>query len=122
MSLRYEWRYEDVESKQIMPLVAYPQSPDFVRIIEYKKLPIQDVKGTTYELEYSLPYKSGEMNEPYYPILTKESQSIYKKYFQLTQQIKNLFVCGRLGRFKYFNMDQTLEDALKISQIIIDAY
>lgn len=62
-SLRFEWMYEDKESFQDMPVVAYPQAEGFTRITEYKKLPYQDVKGTTYAVEYPLPYIKGESYE-----------------------------------------------------------
>ena len=117
-SLKFEWRHEDKDSFQKYPVVAYPQAPDFVRIIEYKKLPVQNVSGTTYEVEYSLPYKKGQKNEPYYPLLTEYSQKNYKMYAQKADNIKNLYVCGRLGDFKYYNMDQALERALSIVKII----
>ena len=118
-SLRFEWKHEDIDSFQDMPVVAYPQAPDFVRIIEYKKLPVQDVNGTTYEVEYSLPYKNGEKNEPYYPLLTETSQQQYDRYKRLAENVNNLYICGRLGDFKYYNMDQTLEKSLKIANDII---
>jgi UDP-galactopyranose mutase len=119
-SLRFEWVFENIDSKQNMPVVAYPQVPDFVRIIEYKKLPFQDVKGTTYEIEYSLPYMPGTKNEPYYPLLTDESQKLYGRYLKLLQLIPNIYVCGRLGDFKYYNMDQALERALSVCNEIIN--
>lgn len=118
-SLEFKWVHEGIASKQDMPVVAYPQEKDFIRIIEYKKLPIQNVEGTTYEIEYSAPYVKGEKNEPYYPILTEYSQSLYMQYQERAESIKNLFVCGRLGDFKYYNMDQALEKALLISERII---
>lgn len=117
-SLRFEWVHEEIESKQNMPVVAYPQEKDFVRIIEYKKLPVQQVKGTTYEIEYSLPYKKGERNEPYYPVLTEESQQLYKQYSLKASNVENLFACGRLGNFKYYNMDEALDAALKLVENI----
>lgn len=119
-SLRFEWVHEDIESKQNMPVVAYPQAKDFVRIIEYKKLPVQDVPGTTYEVEYALPYKAGEKNEPYYPLLTEESQKLYEQYSKMAMQVNHLYICGRLGNFKYYNMDQALEVALKIAKTIAE--
>lgn len=118
-SLRFEWRYEEKDSFQKYPVVAYPQAKDYVRIIEYKKLPIQDVKGTTYEVEYSLPYKKGETFEPYYPLLNEESQLYYQKYVRLAGNVKNLYICGRLGDFKYYNMDQALEKALEVANGIM---
>lgn len=119
-SLRFEWKHEDIDGFQKYPVVAYPQAKDFVRIIEYKKLPVQNVSGTTYEVEYSLPYKQGADNEPYYPLLNDKSQTNYKKYEKLASRISNLYVCGRLGDFQYYNMDQALEVALKKANIIID--
>lgn len=118
-SLRFEWKHEKKESFQKYPVVAYPQAKGYVRIIEYKKLPIQSVAGTTYEVEYSLPYKIGEHNEPYYPVLTVESLELYEKYRLLSRQVENLFICGRLGEFKYYNMDQALEKALDVSRQIL---
>ena len=118
-SLRFEWKYEDIESKQKYPVVAYPQAEGYTRITEYKKLPVQDVKGTTYAVEYPLPYKAGESNEPYYPVLTGESQELYAKYKALADKVNNLYLCGRLADFKYYNMDQALEKALELSEQLI---
>ena len=117
-SLRFEWKYEEKDSFQKYPVVAYPQAKDYVRIIEYKKLPIQDVKGTTYEVEYSLPYKKGQNNEPYYPLLNEESKMNYQKYIRLADSVKNMYVCGRLGDFKYYNMDEALARALLLIELI----
>lgn len=112
-SLRFEYKYTDKESFQDAPVVAYPQEKGFTRITEYKKIPVQDVKGSTYALEYPLPYKSGEKLEPYYPVLTKESMEQYAKYEALASQIDNLICCGRLADFRYYNMDQALKRALE---------
>lgn len=117
-SLRFEWKHEEIDSFQKYPVVAYPQAKNFVRIIEYKKLPVQSVAGTTYEIEYSIPYKKGKDNEPYYPLLTEESQRNYMKYVELVNEVQNLYICGRLGNFKYYNMDETLENALIVAKEI----
>lgn len=113
-SLRFEWKHEDVDSLQDAPVVAYPKDPGFTRITEFKKLPQQDVKGTTYALEYPLPYKEGENMEPYYPVLTDASQKQYALYKEMADKIPNLICCGRLADFKYYNMDQALDRALEI--------
>ena len=117
-SLKFEWKYLEKDSFQNMPVVAYPQAKDFVRIIEYKKLPVQDVKGTTIEIEYSIPYKNGQKNEPYYPLLTEKSIGIYQKYAEKAAKVNKLYICGRLGNFKYYNMDQALEIALELANSI----
>lgn len=111
-SLRFDWRYDDVDSFQDAPVVAYPQAEGYTRIAEYKKLPVQAVNGTSYAIEYSIPYNQGENTEPYYPVLNNESQELYQLYKREADKIQNMVYCGRLASFKYFNMDQALENAL----------
>ena len=117
-SLRFEWKYEDMESKQDAPVVAYPQADGFTRITEYKKLPVQNVKGTTYAVEYPLTYNENEKMEPYYPVLTEDSQLMYARYASKAKQIKGLYCAGRLADFKYYNMDQALERALELCELL----
>ncbi len=113
-SLRFEWKHEDKESIQDMPVVAYPQAEGLTRITGYNKLPVQTGKGTSYAVEYSLPVNAGSDSEPYYPVLTEESQKQYARYRELADKVDGLIYCGRLGGFKYYNMDQALERALGI--------
>ena len=112
-SLSFEWKHDDIDSLQEAPVVAYPKEPGYTRITEYKKLPVQNVKGTTYAIEYPLPYKANEKNEPYYPVLTEDSQKQYIEYRRLADQIDNLVCCGRLAEFKYYNMDQAIAAAME---------
>lgn len=115
-SLRFEWKHEDIDSFQDMPVVAYPQAEGFTRITEYKKLPVQEVRGTTYAVEYPLPYKQGEAMEPYYPVLTEESQELFQKYYEEAKQVRGLAFAGRLAEFKYYNMDQAIRRALDLAR------
>lgn len=117
-SLRFEWKYSEQDSIQNAPVVAYPQEKYYTRITEYKKLPVQSHRGSSYAIEYSLPYQEGQRMAPYYPVLTKESQEQYSKYQKLAMDVPNLFCCGRLGDFKYYNMDQALERALSVAEEI----
>lgn len=117
-SLRFEWKYENIDSKQDAPVVAYPQVEGFTRITEYKKLPVQNVKGTTYAVEYPLTYNENGKMEPYYPVLTENSQNIYKKYLEKAKAVNNLYCAGRLADFKYYNMDQALERALDLCKLL----
>lgn len=120
-SLRFEWKYEHKDSFQAMPVVAYPQANGFTRITEYKKLPVQQAEGTTYALEYPLPCsEQDKTNEPYYPVLTEESKNVYKKYKSLANSYVNLICCGRLADFKYYNIDQAIENALNQAKILDD--
>lgn len=118
-SLHFEWKKQNIKSFQDAPVVAYPQADNYTRITEYTKLPVQHVgEKTVYAIEYSLPYKKGESNEPYYPVLTEESILIYRRYADLAKKLSNLYLCGRLANFKYYNMDQALEKALELCDVI----
>lgn len=120
-SLRFEWKTENKKSFQNAPVVAYPQAKDFIRITEYTKVPVQNIGDkTVYAVEYSLPYNAGETSEPYYPVLTEESKSMYAKYKVEAEKYPQLTLCGRLGDFKYYNMDQALERALECMKRISD--
>lgn len=112
-SLRFEWQYTTQDSFQPAPVVAYPQEEGYTRITEYKKLPKQDGEGSSYAIEYPLPYDPQQTTEPYYPVLTEESQQQYAKYRELAAGIPSLYCCGRLADFKYCNMDQALDRALE---------
>lgn len=111
-SLRFEWRYTEKNSLQPAPVVAFPQEEGYTRITEYKKLPVQDKPGSSYAVEYPLPYREGENGEPYYPVLTVESQRQFERYKALADRVQNLICCGRLADFRYYNMDQALGRAL----------
>ena len=118
-SLRFEQKTLDIESFQDAPGVAYPEAKGYTRIMECTKLPVQDGKGKTIVIyEYPEEYGSEKGKEPYYPVLTAESADMYKQYATLAEGIKNLYLCGRLADFKYYNMDQAILRALKVYKTI----
>lgn len=112
-SLHFKWVTEKKKNIQPAAVVAYPQEADFTRITEYNKLPMQlNFDVTTYAIEYPVSYRKGENLEPYYPIPTVETEKVYAQYRRRAEEINNLYLCGRLADYKYYNMDQTLENAL----------
>lgn len=120
-SLYFEYETLDTDSYQNVAIVAHPADAEYTRITEYTKLPFQEVgKKTVIAKEYSVEYdKDNEKgNEPYYPILTDESKEIYSKYLELSKKYNNLYLCGRLADFKYYNMDQVIDRTLKLYQSI----
>ena len=119
-SLRFEWIYRDAESYQDLPVVAYPQAEKFTRITEYKKLPVQDVRGTTCAVEYPVPYEADADTsvEPYYPVLTEASKKAYSTYADAAAKVSGLYCAGRLADFRYYNMDQALERAFDFAETI----
>ena len=118
-SLRFEWRTEEREHSLVAPLVAYPEAEGYTRITEYSYFPQRQRKErTSLAYEYPLPYQEEDTSEPYYPILTEESIIQHEKYLQELQQVQGLICCGRLADFKYYNMDQALEQSLMICKNI----
>ena len=79
-------------------------------------MPYQQGKGSTYVVEYPLKYNPEANEEPYYPVSTAESNAQYMNYMADAKKIKNLYCCGRLGEFKYYNMDQALKAALSFCE------
>jgi UDP-galactopyranose mutase len=101
--------------------VNYPNEEDFTRITEFKNLTGQKVTDkTTILKEYPLSYspESEKSNPPYYPISNSENLALYKKYSDDAEKIKNLFLCGRLAQYKYFNMDGAVASALSLAEKI----
>lgn len=121
-SLHFEWKHKSINDFQEYAVVAYPQAKGYTRIVEFKKMPLQKVDGTSYEIEFPLEYKPNSGLEPYYPVLTDASQRLYSKYAKKVEKIKHLYCCGRLAEFKYYNMDQALAQALDLSQHILSKY
>jgi UDP-galactopyranose mutase len=103
-SLHFDYQTYQMDSYQETPGVAYPMAEGFTRITEFKKLTGQVCPGfTTVAVEYPAIYESKEGNEPYYPILTKESAISYEKYCKEAERYPQLYLCGRLAEFKYYN-------------------
>ena len=112
-SLRFEWKTLDLDSYQKTPVVAYPQAEGYTRITEYRKLPLQHIVGkTTIAIEYPLQAEGEEDVEPYYPIPAEKSNEQYMKYRTMADNFHNLYLCGRLAEYKYYNMDQAVNRAL----------
>ena len=116
--------FEQKECSQFQPaaVVNYPNEEEFTRITEFKHLTNQQVKdATTILKEYPTPYDplGGIGNIPYYVIENKENRDLYNQYEELTKSFKNIFLCGRLAEYKYYNMDQAIKRALEISHKIL---
>ena len=73
---------------------------------------------TVVQSEYSLPMdKMAEIgNEPYYPVLNDDTVSQHRKYISLSKEYKNLFLCGRLADFRYYDMDKVIQRTFEVFQ------
>ena len=92
-------------------VINYTESQvPFTRIIEHKHFEFGEQPDTVITYEYSSDYT--EDNEPYYPINDQFNNDLHLKYKSLAKQDSKLHFGGRLGAYKYYNMDQVIEAAL----------
>lgn len=85
----------------------------FTRIIEHKHFEKNVFSNKTIiSKEYSLKWNIGD--EPYYPINNELNNTLYLKYKDLALKEKNVFFGGRLGQYKYYDMDDTIKAALEL--------
>ncbi len=113
-SLRFEFETHDVERLQAAACVNEPsEGVAFTRTTEYKYLTGQRHAKTVISREYAL-----EDGDPFYPIPCPESRAMHRRYEALALRESNVTFAGRLGEYKYYNMDQVVASALnKASEI-----
>ena len=115
LDIRYEY---DARTTSALPseIISYPQANGYTRRTEYHKLmkDSSQVVGSIVATEYPLQYDPNAAvgNVPYYPVMTEESGRLYQMYLEDVKKYKDLFLCGRLAEFKYYNMDICIEHAL----------
>ena len=112
-SLDIVFKTYDQEYLQSGPQMNYPENYDYTRSVEYKYYLDEKSDKTVVSYEYSCPYEEGK-NDRYYPIPDKENQELYDKYAAEAKTLKNVWFVGRLGDYKYYNMDQTVLRALEL--------
>lgn len=114
-----DFSFETLETESFQPCgtVNYPQTNLYTRTTEFKKLTGQVHPKTTIVYEY--PTDKGD---PYYPIPRKENQALYNRYKALAQSFPNVYFTGRLGTYKYYNMDQVIAQSLALFKKIASSY
>lgn len=119
-----DMKFEDcpVDYYQTAAVINYPNEEDYTRITEFKHMTLQVLSGkTTILKEYPLPFIPGGVLPPYYPVAGKENREKYDEYLKLSQQFPNLYLCGRLAEYRYYNMDAVVDRALTVSgQVLAD--
>ena len=89
----------------------------YTRIHEFKhyhpeQKKVMECEKTIIMREYPLSWKLGD--EPYYPIDDASSRDLLAKYQSEAEKIPNLVIGGRLGGYKYYDIDMSIESALKV--------
>jgi UDP-galactopyranose mutase len=106
-SLEFQFETLDVPQAQPVAVVNYPNDQLYTRVTEFKFLTGQVHPKTTRVYEY--PKAEGD---PYYPIPRPENGALYRKYQELGEATLGVHFVGRLGTYKYYNMDQVVAQAL----------
>lgn len=111
-SLRFEHELlENIDNYQGNAVVNYTEyEVPFTRIIEHKHFDFGQQPDTVITREYALEPAPGI--DPYYPINDQKNNLLYEAYKKKAAAIPNLHVGGRLGAYRYYNMDQVIEAAL----------
>ncbi|WP_041313220.1 UDP-galactopyranose mutase [Heliomicrobium modesticaldum] len=112
-SLRFEFETLDQEFFQPVCVVNYPNHFDYTRILEMKHATGQQCRATTIVREY--PQAQGE---PFYPVPARRNSELYRKYAAEAEGLTDVYFVGRLGQYRYLNMDQAVRAALDLFQRI----
>lgn len=108
-SLEFKFETRDVPCAQPGPVVNYPNENAYTRVTEFKYLTGQEHPKTTLVYEFA-----GSEGDPYYPVPRSENQALYKRYQELADATPGVHFLGRLGTYKYYNMDQVVAQALTL--------
>jgi UDP-galactopyranose mutase len=108
-SLQFQFETHDVAQYQTAPVINYPNDYAYTRVTEFKYLTGQASDKTT--IVYEFPQDQGD---PYYPVPRPENANIYQQYAALADAAKDVYFCGRLATYKYYNMDQVVAQALTL--------
>lgn len=112
-SLRFETEVIDRQDFQGNAVVNYTDAETpYTRIIEHKHFEFGKQAQTVISREYSLPWVKGQ--EAFYPINDSRNNALYTKYSGMAKEQDKVHFCGRLGEYKYYDMDKTVERAMSI--------
>lgn len=123
-TVRFEHEQLDVSNFQGNAAVNYTDAETpWTRIIEHKWFEFgkdqngQDIPKTIISREYSFEWQPGD--EPYYPVNDARNAERYSQYYTLSQKVKNVIFGGRLGEYKYYDMDAVIASALEKSEKVL---
>lgn len=123
-SVRFENELLDTPNFQGNAAVNYTdRETPWTRIIEHKWFEFgkdedgKELPKTVISREYSSEWKPGD--EPYYPVNDEKNGALYTEYKKLAEAEKHVIFGGRLGEYKYYDMDQVIADALSVSKKVL---
>ena len=112
-SVRFETEVLDCDNYQGNAVVNYTdREVPYTRVIEHKHFEFGTQKKTVISREYSSEWKVGD--EPYYPVNDEKNSVLYEKYASLAAGEDNVIFGGRLGAYRYYDMDKVIASALEL--------
>ena len=112
-SVRFETEVLDTDNYQGNAVVNYTDAETpYTRIIEHKHFEFGTQPKTVISREYSAEWKPGD--EPYYPVNDEKNGALYAEYKKLADAEPGVIFGGRLGEYKYYDMDKVIEVALDV--------
>jgi UDP-galactopyranose mutase len=115
-SLDFTFESRDAAVAQAGPVINHPNDNAYTRVTEFKYLTGQEHPKTTLVYEFSKAE-----GDPYYPVPRPENAILYRKYQELADATSGVRFLGRLGTYKYYNMDQVVAQALSLFRKIAGA-
>jgi len=114
-SVRFETEVLDIPNFQGNAAVNYTdaESP-YTRIIEHKWFEFGTQPKTVISKEYSSEWKLGD--EPYYPVNDEKNSKLYQQYRDLAEKEQKVLFGGRLGEYRYYDMDAVIDSALRFCE------
>ena len=110
-SVRFETEVPDCANYQGNAVVNYTEREvPYTRVIEHKHFEFGQQEKTVISREYSSEWSVGM--EPYYPVNDEKNNNLFKGYKELAEKEKNVIFGGRLGDYKYYDMDKVIGAAL----------
>ena len=117
-SVRFETEELPVDNYQGNAVVNYTEREvPYTRIIEHKHFEFGKQPTTIISREYSSEWKKGD--EPYYPVNNEKNNALYEEYKKLAEKEDKVIFGGRLGGYKYYDMDKVIGSALEIAHNIL---
>ena len=118
-SVRFETEELPVENYQGNAVINYTdEETPYTRIIEHKHFEFGTQPTTVISKEYSAEWKVGD--EPYYPVNNDKNAALYQKYLDKSKEENKVIFGGRLGEYKYYDMDKVIESALNFVEKELD--
>ena len=123
-SLDFKFNTLDQDFFQAGPIINYPNIDiQYTRICEYKHFHPENIITDKTIISYEFPQEYTGLNEAYYPVNTPQNIQIYHRYVdELHVRFPKIILCGRLAQYKYFDMDDAIENALKIGEDFLTNY